>query len=271
MAISRKYALSSADSAPDSAPILLKSNIIENIKTAAALGYQGLEVHTRETASFNYEEIKSVSDEYGVAIASIVTGRLNTQGQVNLIDDRPYITDWALQGIRKYIDMASKLRTNIIIGWMKGKIPEGANPEPYMERLAQNLRIICSEAKEQGVKVFLEVINRYEVNIFTTAKETIDFLAKWDIPNGYVHLDTFHMNIDETNPLEAIRICRGKLGYFHVADNSRCYPGSGTLNFKSYLEVLDEIGYDGYIAVECLPKPDGKTAAKKALDYLQQC
>ena len=265
----RRFALSSADSAPDSAPILLKNDIISNLKEASSLGYQGLEVHTRETALFKYDEITKVMDEYGIAVSAVVTGRLFTQGMVNLTDDRPYITDSAMQGMFTYIKMASRLKSDIIIGWAKGKIPENASPEPYMERLARNLRLICNEADSQGVKVFLEAINRYETNIFRTAKELMEFLNFWDIQNSFVHLDTFHMNIEESDPIEAIRVCGKKLGYFHAADNTRLYPGTGTLDFKSCLDALDEINYGGYISVECLPYPDGKTAAIKALDYLK--
>jgi sugar phosphate isomerase/epimerase len=267
----RGYALSSAETAPNTAPILLRGDICANLRTAAELGYQGLEVHMREDAPLNYDEINQTAEESGVQLAAIVTGRLNTQGKVNLVDDRPYITDAAMKGLREYIRMAATLNTDLIVGWIKGLIPTGAAPGAYHARLAGNLGAICREAAEQGVRIFTEVINRYEVNIFTTAKETVDFLERWEIPNCYVHLDTFHMNIDETDPLEAIRICGKRLGYFHAADNTRLYPGSGTLNFKSYFSVLDEIGYEGFISVECLPCPDGRTAAQKALAHLKQC
>ena len=266
----RKFSVSSADSAPDSAPIVLRGGIINNLKTAARLGYQGLEVHTRETASLPYDEIADVCAEHKIAFSALVTGRLNTQGMVSLIDDRPYITDAAIQGLRQYIRMAERLRTNLIIGWVRGPIPAGAAPAPYMERLAQNLRIICEEAGERGVKVFVEVINRYEINTLTTTKELIEFLDTWAIPNCYVHLDTFHMNIEESDPFGAIRLCGNKLGYFHVADNTRSYPGSGVLDFKRYLEVLEEVGYDGYISVEVLPGSNGEETARKALAHLKQ-
>jgi len=265
-----KIALSSADTAPATAPILLKGDICSNLRLAAKLGYQGLEIHTRETVSLDYEEIRKVSEGCGVSIVSVVTGRLNTQGQVNLIDDRPYITEAAMRGMYQYIKIAEKLRTNLIVGWIKGRIPDGVNADIYLERLAGNLRMLCEEAKKAGVKVFVEVINRYETNIFTTSSEIVGFLKKWEIPNCYIHLDTFHMSIEETNPIEAIRICGKRLGYFHVADNTRCYPGSGMLDFSSYFTVLEEIGYNGYISVECLPVPDEQTAAQKALSYLRQ-
>jgi sugar phosphate isomerase/epimerase len=225
----------------------------------------------REDTPLDYEKINRTAAECGIKIAAIVTGRLNTQGQVNLVDDRPYITDAAMRGLRDYVQMAAKLNTDLIIGWIRGRIPDGADPGVYHARLARNLSAICREAAEQGVRIFTEVINRYEVNIFTTAKETVNFLDQWALSNCFVHLDTFHMNIDETSPLEAIRLCGKRLGYFHVADNTRLYPGSGILDFRRYLSVLTEIGYEGFVSVECLPVPDGGTAARKALDHLKQC
>jgi len=264
------YALSSADQAPSTAPILLHGDICHNLKAAAALGYQGLEVHTREDVQLDYDAITKTSADCGVSISAIVTGRLNTQGRVNLIDDRPYISNAAIEGMRRYIKMASQLKTNLIVGWIRGVIPESEDQHHYLERLALNLTMLCKEAEQEGVKVFLEVINRYETNIFTTASETIDFLSKWEVPNCYIHLDTFHMNISENNPIQSILSCGERLGYFHVADNTREYPGRGTLDFKSYFSALNKINYAGFISVECLPVPDGKTAAEQALRYLKQ-
>jgi sugar phosphate isomerase/epimerase len=56
-----------------------------------------------------------------------------------------------------------------------------------------------------------------------------------------------------------------------VADNTRLYPGSGTLDFRSYYLALKETGYEGFVSVECFPVPDGRTAAEKALHFLKQC
>lgn len=264
-----RFAVSSADEAPDTAPILLQGGICDNLREAARLGYDAIEIHTRETEEIDYEAIKKCCDDNNVKIAAIITGRLNTEGKCNLMDDIPYITIAAIEGMKTYIDIASKLETNIVIGWAKGNVPAGGKREKYMKRLAKNLKILAEYASEKGVRIYLEVINRYEVNVFTTAKETVDFLEEYNVSNCYVHLDTFHMNIDETDPIEAIKTCGEKLGYMHFADNTRRYPSSGQINFKKILKVLEDIDYAGYISVECLPYPDGKTAAVKAVDYLK--
>ncbi len=79
------------------------------------------------------------------------------------------------------------------------------------------------------------------------------------------------MNMEEFDSCAAIRRCGKRLGYFHAADNSRRYPGSGQLDFPKILHTLEEVGYGGYITVECLPEPDRATAARKAIEHLRQC
>ena len=116
--------------------------------------------------------------------------------------------------------------------------------------------------------IHIEVINHYEVNVFTTAKSLAEFLEKYGLDNCYIHLDTYHMNLEESDFAEAIRESKGKLGYFHIADNQRWYPGSGQLDFMPILEALEDIGYDGYITVECFPRGNGADTAEKAALYL---
>ena len=266
-----KYSLSSADSAPNTAPILLTGDVCANLKRAAQLGYSGIEIHCREDAVFNYKAIGELCEENGIEIAALATGRLNTQGKVDLMNDNKEITDSAKKGMLGYIKMAAKLKTNVVIGWVKGRIPDGADSGSYLERFARNLTVLCNQAAGEGVQIFTEVINRYETNVLVTAQEAVDFLDYWKIPNCFIHLDTFHMNIEEINPCDAIKLCKDRLGYFHVADNTRMYPGRGTLDFKGYFSALKEISYGGFVSVECLPKPDGETAAIKALAQLKSC
>ncbi len=263
-----KLAVSSADEAPVTAPILLQGSIVENLQKASLLGYHAIEVHMREDTELDYQAIQDASARTGVRVAMIVTGRLNTEGHCSLISDEPYVVSATMDGMRQYIDVAQKLNAGIVIGWVKGNVPTGGKREKYLDRLAKNLRILAAYAAQRNVTLNIEVINRYEVNIFTTADEIMSFLEKYQLENCYAHLDTFHMSIDECDAVAAIRRCKGKLGYFHIADNSRRYPGSGHLDFQSILQTLDEIDYDGYLSVECLPYPTGDQAAMQAAAYL---
>jgi sugar phosphate isomerase/epimerase len=120
------------------------------------------------------------------------------------------------------------------------------------------------------VDIYLEAINRYENNYLNTAQETLEYIAPLDASHVKVHLDTFHMNIEEANMRKAVLSCGDRLGYFHVADNNRYYPGAGAIDFGAVLAALDEAGYDGYVSLECLALPDAETAAQKAIETLKR-
>lgn len=268
-------AISSADRAtsdpiPQGAPILLRENILDNLAAAAELGYQAIEVHTREDAPLDLDAVNEQIRKTGVKICQIITGRLNTEGKCDLINDKPYIVDAAVKGMMKYVDMAAYVGADLVLGWAKGNIPSGGSREKYMARLAQNLQPINDYAKKKNVKINVEVINHYEVNVFTTAKELVDFLNQYPgLDNCYVHLDSFHMNLEEESFEKAFEVARGRIGYFHIADNSRWYPGSGELDLKRMLELLEKTGYDGYVSVECFPRGDGYATGKKAIEYIR--
>ena len=266
-----QYALSSALYAPETAPILLKGSVCENLKKAGELGYDAIEIHMRETDAIDIPEVQKTMQETGVRVAMIVTGRLNTEGGLSLMDDRPYVIREAIDGMKQYIRIASALGADIIIGWMIGRIPAGALcPKQYYDRLAENLKIICSYASEQNVKINIEVINHYETNVFTTARKLMTFKREYKIENLYVHLDTFHMDLEETDFAEAIKTAGDELGYIHLADSTRLYPGSARIDFGHILKLLQEIGYKGWLSVECFPVPDGEEAARKALGHMKQ-
>ncbi|NLI54264.1 MAG: sugar phosphate isomerase/epimerase [Clostridiales bacterium] len=265
------YGISCAEVTPMTAPLPLEGDLYDCMEKAASYGYQGVEFHTRESYKFDLEKIKSIGETSGAKICCIASGRLYTQGGHGLLDENAESEKAAISGMHQYIDMASDIGADVVIGWAKGTVPPQGDRKIYLDRLAENLRKLDAYAGQKGTRLLLEVINHYETNIFNMAEETLAFIEKHRLENCYIHLDTYHMNMEEFNPYQAIRICGRKLGYFHVADNSRRYPGSGQLDFKRVFETLDEMGYDGWVTVECLLYPDRDTAAQKAICYLKAC
>ncbi len=266
-----KFAVSCAEVSPLNAPLPLEGDLFECMKQAASFGYDGVEFHTRETYRPDIAKLRQMSEKSGVKLCGIATGRLFTQAGHGLLDNDPESEKLAVSGMRDYVDMARATGADVVIGWAKGVIPKGGEPRAYLDRLAGHLRELGAYAKAGGVKLLLEVINHYETNLFTTAQETVTFLETYQLENCYIHLDTYHMGLEEFDPYEAIKLCGDRLGYFHVADNSRRYPGSGQFDFKRIFDALEAAGYDGWITVECLPDPDRATAARKAITYLKAC
>jgi len=266
-----KYGVSCAETSPMTAPLPLAGDLYDCMEKAASYGYNGVEFHTRENYKLDFRKIEKIRETSGTKICCVVSGRLYTQGGHGLLDEDPESEKTAIAGMRQYIDMAAGIGSDVVIGWAKGTVPPEGDRAAYLSRLARNLKELDAYAGIRGPRLLLEVINHYETNIFNTAAETLAFIEGYRLDHCYIHLDTYHMGIEEFDSCDAIRRCGKKLGYLHVADNSRRYPGSGQFDFKRIFKALDEIGYDGWVTVECLPDPDRDTAAQKAISYLKAC
>lgn len=109
---------------------------------------------------------------------------------------------------------------------------------------------IGDQAKTAGVDVVLEVVNRFESNLLNTTAQGMKFLADADNDALSLHLDTFHMNIEEANPAAAIRLAGDRLGYVHIGESNRGYLGDGVIAFDPIFDALIDIGYAKDIVFE---------------------
>ena len=266
-----KYGISFAESTPLTAPLPLDGDLYQAIKKAARLGYDAVEVHTRESFSFDLQRLEQRKEAGEGCICALVTGRLYTEGGLSLLDNNSDVAAAAMGGFQSYIDKAQRLGVDIVLGWAKGNVPPDGDRKEYLARLAEKMRLLDAYAGSRGVRILTEVINHYETNLFNTARETLRFFAENALDHCYVHLDTYHMGLEELDPYAAIRLCGKRLGYFHVSDNTRRYPGSGQFDFRRILATLAEIRYQGYVTVECIPEPSRDTAAERAIAYLKAC
>jgi len=137
--------------------------------------------------------------------------------------------------------------------------PDDTNFQPYRERCADALREIAPIAADNGVTICLEVINRYETFIFNTVADALDFLKMVDHPAIKLHLDTYHMNMEEDNMGDAIRLAGNKLGHLHCVASNRKIPGKGLINWDEIRVALDDISYTGGLGIEAFPLPNTET------------
>ena len=106
------------------------------------------------------------------------------------------------------------------------------------------IRDLAEKANKNNVTLSLEVVNRYETNIMNTAQEALNYINDLGVSDVKVHLDTYHMNIEENNYSEPIKkIGNEKLGMFHFGENHRGYLGSGHINFEETFKSFKDINY----------------------------
>jgi D-psicose/D-tagatose/L-ribulose 3-epimerase len=105
-------------------------------------------------------------------------------------------------------------------------------------------------ARNAGVDLVLEVVNRFETNLLNTTAQGLKFIEETGSDHVLLHLDTFHMNIEEANPAAAIRLAGDKLGYFHIGESNRGHLGDGVIDFNLIFDALLDINYQRDIVFE---------------------
>lgn len=117
-------------------------------------------------------------------------------------------------------------------------------------RAVRNLRELSKTAEECDVVLGMEVLNRYEGYILNTCEEAIDFVDEIGSSHVKIMLDTFHMNIEETNMADAIRRAGDRLGHLHLGEQNRLVPGKGSLPWAEIGQALRDINYQGAAVME---------------------
>jgi D-psicose/D-tagatose/L-ribulose 3-epimerase len=109
---------------------------------------------------------------------------------------------------------------------------------------------LAAEAAGKGITLGLEVCNRYETNVINTAADALRLADDIGADNVVIHLDSYHMNIEEDDFSRPVRLVGDRLGYVHIGENHRGFLGSGHLDFTSFFHALEDIRYTGPITFE---------------------
>src|SRR5882672_1555860 len=152
------------------------------------------------------------------------------------------------QGVTITADLGGKYFGGILYGAM-AKYP-GPLSAKGRSNATDALKRVAEFALKKGVTLGLEVVNRYESNQLNTAMQALEMLDRVNAPNVVVHLDTYHMNIEEADFMQPVLACGKRLGYVHIGESNRGYLGSGTIDFAQFFHALAMIDYQGVITFE---------------------
>ncbi len=117
-------------------------------------------------------------------------------------------------------------------------------------QVADVLRRLAAPAAERGITIGLEPVNRYESNLVNTARQALALIRLTEAGNMVVHLDVYHMNIEEGDLEQPVLECGQRLGYVHIGESHRGYLGTGTIDFAHFFRALARAQYAGPIAFE---------------------
>lgn len=135
------------------------------------------------------------------------------------------------------------------------RFPEADDLRPFVERSAVSLAEVARVADGLGVVLCLEILNRFETYMLNTVEQGLSFLDLVDHEAVRLELDTFHMNIEEDDLGQAIRLAGRRLGHFQCAANNRRAPQHGRIDWHEVKSALDDVAYEGWVVFETFPNP----------------
>jgi D-psicose/D-tagatose/L-ribulose 3-epimerase len=210
-------------------------------------GYDGIEI-SGEPARYDTDEVRRLMDRYQLecwgSVSMMFEGR-------DLVHPDDTIRRESVQYIKDSLDMTKRLggRVFCIVPSTVGKTRPLASIAQEWAWAVEGLKEVTEYAGELGIVPGIEPLNRFETYFINRHDQAL--LLCEEVGNNLgVVLDAFHINIEEADPVQAIRNVGSKLVDFHVADNNRRPAGKGHFDWARIVGALREIGYEGHLTAE---------------------
>lgn len=232
--------------------------LLERVAAAKAAGFEGVEIQ------FPYEvpaqELKAALDAacLPLILINLPTGDLMRGGAgLAAVPALHAEFEAALAQALDYARIVKPQHVNVLAG----RLSEGLEREDALQTLAERLRMTCDAFAGSGTDVLMEAINCHDMKDFllNTPEHLQDMLERVARENLKVQLDLYHMARMGLELVDCIYALMGQIGHVQFADYpERGEPGSGELEFEAPLQVLADVGYDGWLGAEY--RPTGTTA-----------
>jgi sugar phosphate isomerase/epimerase len=249
--------------------LAMKEDFRESIKKVAALGYDAVELAIRDPNTIPVHEIKRLLQQHHLTVPAIGTGQAYGEEGLSFTDPDPEIRTRAIKRIKDQMNLAIDIGgPQVIIGLIRGTVKSGMDKEEAEKYFIQSM-VECLEYKPE-VTLTLEPINRYETNLYNDTRSAMEVIDKIGRSNLKMLVDTFHMNIEERDIIQSILHAKAYISHVHFADSNRWAPGCGHIDFSEILDALEEIGYQGAVSAEILPKPTPEECLKLTIEYYRK-
>lgn len=243
----------------------------------AALGYDGVELMTKDPSRLDGAQLKQLFAQNHLEFVGFCTGHVFGEDQLGLVSPDAATSRNAMARLKSFVDFTAALNpsphlgrgTLINIGRSRG-LGISNDPVTTLARMEDAFRELADYAAPHGIGWVLEPINVHQAPYIHTTQEGIAMVSRVNRPNFNLMLDVYHMNIEDTDMYESFREAKDVCKFVHFADNNRRSPGSAHLDFGKFVDVLNEIGYDGFVSLEILPLPDPDAAAQSSIQHLRK-
>lgn len=216
-----------------------------------AMGYDIVEIPVEDPDLINGREVKKALEENGLGV--VVCGAFGPTKDFTHEDTAVHKN--CFDYIEKCFDLCTVLGAGFLAGPMysavgKARLVSQEQKKIEWDRAVTNLRKVCHSAKNHGLLIALEPLNRFESDLINTAEDVMRLVTDINQTEARVLLDGFHMTIEEKNIKEAIKTVGDKLLHVQVSENHRGVPGTGLTPWHDFKSGLEDIGYEGAMVIE---------------------
>lgn len=236
-------------------------------------GFDGLEL-SGEVLIDRFAEIKAAVKSTSMKISSVCGGYRGWIGHYEQEQRERAIRD--IGEIMKYTAEigAEGVIAPAAFGMFSKKLPPFSPPrseEADREILLDSLSRINELGKKTGSILFLEPLNRYEDNMINRIEHAVSLIEAGAFTHIKAMADFFHMHMEEADLAKSILDNGNYIAHVHLADSNRLEPGKGHLDFVSGFKALRQIGFKGYMSIECGLSVDNEQAYVETAAYLKSC
>ncbi|MCS3443701.1 sugar phosphate isomerase/epimerase family protein [Microbacterium phyllosphaerae] len=219
-------------------------------RKAAEMGYQALELPLESIGDWDPGRTREVLD--GLGLGAIVVGAMGPgRSLLSRAGDVTATQDY----LRSCLDAAVTLGSDVVAGPFYA--PTGVTWRMTAEEraeivreLRENLRPPAEEAASRGIALAIEPLNRYETSVLNTVEQSLDALEPLLGAGVGLALDTYHLNIEEKRPADAVRAAGSSIAHVQVCGSDRGAVGDDHTDWPELLRALDDAGYRGPLGLE---------------------
>jgi D-psicose/D-tagatose/L-ribulose 3-epimerase len=222
--------------------------VTQAITRARAAGYDLLELSLHDSLNLDTAAARRELADAGLAVAC--SRGLAFDADVSSAD--PAVVERGVRLLHDSLRVTHELGGTHLTGALYSALGKYGAPLTAAGRanVVAALAELAAAAAGRGMTLGLEICNRYETNVVNTAHDALRLADDIGADNVTIHLDTYHMNIEEDDLVRPVHEVGERLGYVHVGENHRGYLGSGHLDFGAFFHALADVGYTGPITFE---------------------
>jgi D-psicose/D-tagatose/L-ribulose 3-epimerase len=214
-------------------------------------GFDTIELPVENVSDWDPQRAAKLLDTLGLS-ATVVLAM--APGRELVAADRTTI-DTTRDYMRRVVDVAATVSSPVVAGpayasvgrtWRMGD----AERRDCYEQLRDSIAPVVEHARDAGITIAVEPLNRYETSVINTVDQALEALAGLPAEGCGVGLDVYHMNIEERDVPGAVRRAAGQIAHVQVCANDRGTPGADHLDWPGIVTALDAVGYRGPLVIE---------------------